>query len=66
MTTLALLSQNLFRLARPLIHSSDAVSVTTAWWTTPSFFGTSTRCNHGGNPFETSFCQNPLVPMPAG
>jgi hypothetical protein len=47
-------------------HSSDVVSVTTGWWTTPSFFGTSTRCSHDGNPFETSFCQNPFVPMPAG
>jgi hypothetical protein len=30
------------------------------------FLGTSTRSSHDGNPFDTSFCQNPFLPMPDG
>ena len=30
------------------IHSSERVSVTSGWWTVPSFFGTSTRSSHAG------------------
>ena len=47
-------------------HISDRVSVMTGWCTTPSFFGTSTRSSHDGKPFETSFCQNPFLPIPDG
>jgi hypothetical protein len=47
-------------------HSSDRTSVTIGWCTTPPFFGTSARCSHSGNPFDTSFCQKPFVPIPAG
>ena len=49
-----------------VIQSSDRLSVTTGWRTTPPFFGTSTRSSHSGKPFETSFCQNPFFAMPAG
>ena len=47
-------------------QSSDRVSVTSGWWTIPSFFGTSIRSSHDGNPRDTSFCQNPFLPMPEG
>jgi hypothetical protein len=42
------------------------VSLISGWWTVPSFFGTSARSSHSGKPRDTSFCQNPLPPMPAG
>src|SRR2546426_2870809 len=47
-------------------HSRDRESVTRAWRTVPPFFGISTRSSHSGNPFATSLCMNPGLPMPDG
>ena len=47
-------------------QSRERVSPTTGWWTVPSFLGTSTRSSHSGKPFDTSFCQKPFRPIPAG
>jgi hypothetical protein len=47
-------------------HSSDLVSLTSGWCTVPSFLGTAILSSHDGKPFDTSFCQNPFLSIPAG
>ena len=45
-------------------QSNDRASRTTGWCTVPSFFSTSTRSSHAGNPLTTFFWKNPFSPMP--
>ena len=46
-------------------HNPGVLDVTPTYGF-PSFFDTSTRVSHGGNPRDTSFWMNPFFAIPAG